>query len=266
MNGRLANTLRGYGFTGTIDEMLYAYYGGTATTLLQREMDWLTAKGHTTGALADRRRAFYRTFGAESNNDLEFRNIASAFPPLILPEGYDPAFTNTFVTLSENNTRMTSSASDMASRSLRAAQGNGKYYFEVVILVPSGGAGIGVCNGSQPMEDWVGASDKSSGMDTDAGNVYYNGQNIGSDGLGSGTTNDVIGVSVDVLGRKAWYSKNGAFGSGQDPVAGTGGFQTPGGGLLVMTSAGSGGSFKLRTLSAQFTQPVPSGYVAWASA
>lgn len=181
-----------------------------------------------------------------------------------LVPAFDPANTSTLVTLSENNARMTSSATDRGSRSVQSKQpATGSYYFEVVALTVNGGTCIGVGNQLASVDDWVGSQDRTLGINAGAGDVFFAGENIGSPGVGAIAAGDVIGVCLNRSVGKVWFSRNGAFGSGQNAVANTGGFSSPGGDLYAMVSNSAGGSARLRTIASQFSYAAPSGYAAW---
>lgn len=90
------------------------------------------------------------------------------------------------------------------------------------------------------------------------------GGNIGSAGLGTISDGDIIGVAVDFAAGKAWFSKNGTFGSGQNPATGTGGFTIPAGALFIAFSPKTlGANGRLRTLASQFLTAPPTGFTAW---
>jgi len=178
---------------------------------------------------------------------------------------FDPANTSTLVTLSENNARMTSSATDRASRSVQSKQpATGSFYFEVANITVNGGTCIGVCNALASMDDWIGSTDRTIGVNATQGEVFSAGGGPGLSGVGAIVAGDVVGVCLNRNLGKVWFSKNGAFGSGQDPVTNTGGFTSPGGNdLYAAVSNSAEGSARLCTLSSQFSYAMPSGYVAW---
>lgn len=183
---------------------------------------------------------------------------------VVLP-AFDPANTSPSVTLSENNARMTSSATDKASRSVQSKSAvSGNSYFEVMNVTVNAGTCIGVCNALASMEDWIGSTDRTLGVNAIGGEVFSAGGGPGFSGVGAIVAGDVVGVCLNRSIGKVWFSKNGAFGSGQDPVANTGGFTSPGGAdIYAAVSNSAGGSARLRTLASQFSYAIPSGYVAW---
>lgn len=184
---------------------------------------------------------------------------------VVLP-AFDPANTSTLVTLSEDNIRMTSSATDRASRSVQSKSAvSGNSYFEVQLVVVNTGSLVGVCNALASMEDWIGSTDRSLGLNASNGTAYTAaGSGTGDSGLGAAVAGDVIGVCLNRSSGKVWFAKNGSFGSGQNPLTDTGGFSSPGGAdIYAAVSNSAGGSARLRTFASQFTFPIPSGYVAW---
>jgi hypothetical protein len=142
-------------------------------------------------------------------------------------------------------------------------------------------ATISATSGKWYWEGTVTANAKNHGMGwTTIGNISfgYNGcysTNGGVNNTTGGsattfatyTTNDVIGIAVDVTAGKVWFSKNGTFLGSGDPVAGTNPAFTFTGGtesaptFCLDNSAGTSGSacnFGQRP----FTYTPPSGYVA----
>lgn len=182
-----------------------------------------------------------------------------------VPPAFDPANTSTLVTLSEDNIRMTSADTDRASRSVQSKSAiSGLSYFEVANITVNGGTCIGVCNALASMDDWIGSTDRTLGVNATQGEVFSAGGGPGLSGVGAIVAGDVVGVCLNRNLGKVWFSKNGTFGSGQDPVANTGGFTSPGGAdIYAAVSNSAGGSARLRTFASQFTFPIPSGYVAW---
>lgn len=175
---------------------------------------------------------------------------------------FDLANTSASLTLAESGSRITSAASgDHGSRST-TSKATGKWYFEVEMVTLRGNAGVK--NSAHGKDDWVGDS-TSSALDTNSGSAFAGGNNLGSAGIGTIANSNVIGVAVDVGAAKIWYSKNGTFGSGQNPATATGGFGLFfTGAVFAGVSCGSNGSsFRLRTLASQFLTPPPSGFSAW---
>lgn len=82
------------------------------------------------------------------------------------------------------------------------------------------------------------------------------------------TTGDVVSVAVDLGAGKTWFAKNGTWTQG-DPAAGTGQPGTvPLGGLYfpvvaVETGGSSVMNVTLRVIEADFSYPLPSGFLPW---
>ena len=96
---------------------------------------------------------------------------------------------------------------------------SGKWYWETTINSMSGRLVIGVGNAVDQSWNLDPASSSSlwgyysvNGNKLNAGSVAYG---------NSFTTNDVIGVAVDMDSGKIWFSKNGTFQASGDPAAGT---------------------------------------------
>lgn len=183
---------------------------------------------------------------------------------VVLIPAFDPANTSASATLSENNARVTTTAIDRASRSLQGkAPLAGAFYFEMVGVIVNGGTLVGVVNGLGSLDDYLGSTDRTLGLNSANGDVLSGG-GLGASGTGAYVAGDVIGVFLNRNLGKIWFSKNGVLASGQDPVGNTGGFPTPGSGdLYAAASVSNGGSTRFRTLVSQFSYPLLSGYTAW---
>lgn len=189
------------------------------------------------------------------------RLSVAAIPSIL---AFDPANTSASATLSENNARVTTSEIDRASRSAQGkATGSGAFYFEMIGVVVNGGTLIGVMNGTGSLDDYLGSTDRTLGLNSANGDVLSGGS-LGASGTGAYVAGDVIGVYLNRNVGKVWFAKNGVLAAGQDPIANTGGFQTPGSGdLYAAASVSQGGSTRFRTVSSQFSYPLLSGYAAW---
>ena|GEM_PF-1261110 len=134
---------------------------------------------------------------------------------------------------------------------------SGKWYFEVTLDAPY--SGIGVANAS-----WD--------LNYSSGNQFtyysYNGASYpGGGALGTGyVAGDVVGVAVDVTNGKVWFSKNGVWQGGGDPVAGTGGFTAPAAPLFPsywLQSTGAAAQITGAFSSDLFASAAPTGFLAW---
>ena len=167
-----------------------------------------------------------------NNNDLTFSNIAST-------DQSTDTCTNNFATLnplykqdhafSDGNLTHTSSSADWDSGVSTIAASSGKYYFEakVTAIEPPTRTMLGVGDvrdANEIAEDQFGLTNYSNG-DTVAyygsdGSVYKNGsQQSGS--WSSFTTNDIVGMYVDLDNGKVYFSKNGDMQNSGDPTSGS---------------------------------------------
>ena len=124
------------------------------------------------------------------------------------------------ITLSNGD--LTATSINQAWKSVRATKGKsaGKWYWEVTISVDADRCLVGVGTIDESVDTYVG--------DTVYGYSYYSpdGNKFHDDtgtSYGSGfTTNDIIGVALDLDNGKIWFSKNGAWQNSGDPEADTG--------------------------------------------
>ena len=93
----------------------------------------------------------------------------------------------------------------------------GKWYWESVIINPQQSL-IGVENGLGSSAEYVGQSVNGWSYDMYTGNLYNSGSVSYGDTF---TTNDVIGIAVDMDSGKLWFSKNGTWQNSGSPTAGT---------------------------------------------
>ena len=117
--------------------------------------------------------------------------------------------------MSQGNCFMTNDGSDEHAVSTFAAS-NGRWYFEAKILVQNSGdamvAGISDVYMSQKelAEGWLGMDPGQYGYVCDNGKIYHN-DDGGTDHGDDMTTNDIIGVYVDLTSYKLYFSKNGVL-------------------------------------------------------
>lgn len=108
---------------------------------------------------------------------------------------------------------------------VRATSGksSGKWYFEIIVNNPTASpfALVGIAPLSLATSGYPGGSSDSYGYYQQAGEKYNN-STAGTFGAAWSTTNDIIGVAVDLDNGKIWWAKNGAWQGGGDPDAGTG--------------------------------------------
>lgn len=142
---------------------------------------------------------------------------------------------------------------------------SGKWYFETLIATA-----IDV-NNIVGIARFLTAKNTHPGLDAasysyfggSGGRKYYNGSySAYGSTFGAG---DVIGVALDLSAKKIWFSKNGAWQSGGDPVAGTGEAFS---GLIgayhpVASIYATGSALTGRFAAASLSYSPPSGFVAW---
>ena len=149
--------------------------------------------------------------------------------------------TNNFATLnplykqdhafSEGNLGYTSSASDWDSAPSTFGASSGKYYVEAKVTALGGGVTrttLGICDerdANEVAESEFGLANYSNGdtvgyYGASANQVYKNGsQQSGT--WSTFTTNDIIGMYVDLDNGKVYFSKNGAMQNSGDPTSGS---------------------------------------------
>jgi hypothetical protein len=93
---------------------------------------------------------------------------------------------------------------------------SGKWYMEMKVL-NSQNVNIGISNGDSYNELYADFTD-DIGYDSATGNVYIEG--AGSAYGNTFTTNDIIGIAMDLDNHKLYFSKNGTFQNGGVPTSG----------------------------------------------
>ncbi len=145
---------------------------------------------------------------------------------------------------------------------------SGKWYFEIVCVLPWDLIRIGVANLSQSLASgqYPGASTDSYGYAAGTGKKYYDG--TATTYGNAWTDSDVIGVALDMDNGKIWFAKNGVWQASGDPAAGTNQAYTGISGTFY-PMAGPYGSFGDPIhVDATFALPdfqytPPSGFLAW---
>ncbi len=185
--------------------------------------------------------------------------------------------TNNFATLnplykqdhafSEGNLGYTSSANDWDSAPSTFGASSGKWYVEAKIIAQSGGVtrtalGIGdERDGNIIAEDQFGLTNHPNG-DTvsyygSSGSAHKNGSSQ-SGSWSAFTTNDILGMYVDLDNGYVYFSKNGSMQNSGDPTSGssgTGGISITTGAtyLFGVTGYGSGSSSQINFGSPSFS-------------
>jgi hypothetical protein len=124
------------------------------------------------------------------------------------------------LTLSNGNLDAASDTAGYGTVRGPLAVSSGKWYFEVTVTASSGNRQfIGVYGMQDNLSVFPGATANSYGYFGLNGEKYNN--SSGASYGASYTTNDVIGVALDLDNGKIWWSKNGTFQASGNPVAGT---------------------------------------------
>lgn len=163
-------------------------------------------------------------------------------------------------TPSDGNLRIVLGSS--LARTTRATMGvsSGKWYFETV--VGGSGAMVGVATASAALSNYTGSDANGWSYYGQDGNKYTGGVNTA---YGSTyTTNDVIGVALDMDSGKVWFSKNGTWQASGDPAAGTNAAYTTLTGVVfpVLSYANTGGTSYFNAGQRPFSYTPPTGFVA----
>ena len=119
------------------------------------------------------------------------------------------------VTMSNGNLTFSNSGSDSWRPSTQAVS-SGKYYAEFKTTGVTGAGGVGINSGALTGYTGSGAYDY---VYLGNGIVYNNDNNQGGT-FASFSTNDIIGVAVDLDNNKIYFSINGTFQNSADPTSG----------------------------------------------
>jgi len=166
--------------------------------------------------------------------------------------------------LSDGDLTATRNAGSDGYQGVRSIVGrsSGKWYWEYTMTQASSAnfAVIGVGNSSQSLTNYIGNSTNGWGYYQTNGNKVYNGTET-SYGA-SFTTNDVIGVALDMDNGKVWFRKNGTWQNSGDPSAGTGeAFSGLSGTIYAMVSIYyHGDSITANFGASAFRDSAPSGF------
>ena len=132
-------------------------------------------------------------------------------------DNYYPAHT-----LSYGNTRLVYNTNNEAFINSTIGMESGKFYMELKNTVHSAGYNYAGVSYSSPdaASDWLGNNSYSWGYRTDG--KVYNGASLQAT-YSSFTTNDIIGVALDMDNNKLYFSKNGTWQNSADPANNTNG-------------------------------------------
>ncbi len=138
-------------------------------------------------------------------------------------------YKNSSLTLSQGNLSMTHSAGNFLTALSIIGVTSGKWYWEVTAGAQSSGSnfylvGVATSTAFTPMTlgAFPGGSSANGGISYYGhdGTTYNGGTNAAYGN--TFTTNDVVGVALDLDNKKIYFSKNGTWQNSGDPVGGTG--------------------------------------------
>jgi hypothetical protein len=138
-------------------------------------------------------------------------------------------------TFSEGNLQHTRSSAGYRSAVSSIGVSSGKWYVEIK-SPDSGNIGVGVINGDNSSGLYMSGSEQFLGQHSYDVGYYFNGVLYVGNSSQSGswtsyTSNDIIGIAIDVDNGFVYFSKNGTFVNSGDPTSGatgTGGYNLSG--------------------------------------
>lgn len=152
-------------------------------------------------------------------------------------------------------------------------------YFEVTAVAVGAtanlGLEIGVANETQALNNFLGSGGASTCLESKAGSIFYNGSVFFT--WFTVANADIVGVAVDFLHQKLWWTKNGTtWNNGvigaQNPASNTGGFTSA---VAMFNNSGyktiypafgarqTGTGATLNAGASPFAYTPPSGFSAW---
>jgi hypothetical protein len=185
--------------------------GGIRVTVNGSNNDWWNSYNFsvTAGAGNDSLVDSPTAYGTDTGVGGEVRGNYATANPLDAGSGF--TFTN-------GNLDYTNTTDNRHFRCTFAMPSSGKFYWEVTITASPSNHGIALIRMNSSLTQGSFASNDFRGY-ANAGTKY---SGAGSVAYGNSfTTNDVIGVAVDMDSGKIWFSKNGTFQASGDPAAGT---------------------------------------------
>ena len=211
---------------GTPHQASYRNFNGTSGTDRDYQgflSDIRIVKGHDvytaaftppTTALTNISGTGYSTvFLAQPGNNVNL-NGDTAAPEERIFASFNSAGANNNLTLSANNTKSVTGSSQMGAVCGTVLRSSGKWYWEYLLL---GGAGtvFGIANNTHLNAESAGGAR----LYLSSGNKRVNPSTDSSYGS-SYTTNDIIGVALDMDNGAVYFSKNGTFQASGDPTSG----------------------------------------------
>ena len=182
---------------------------------------------------------------------------------------WNPSDKSANLTLSNGDLTVahTGSAGFSAVRATES-KSSGKWYWEVTIdTIASYNIFIGILTSSGLLSQRIGSTAEGWGY-RNYGEKFHNSGTTGTSYGDTYTTNDVIGIALDLDNGKIWWSKNGTWQASGDPVNGTNPAYT---GIsdtvfAAISTYVSSDQFTAAFKAVEFTYSAPSGFSAYDSA
>jgi hypothetical protein len=182
---------------------------------------------------------------------------------------WNPSDKGANITLSNGNLDAEGSGAIYHAVRATTSHSTGKRYYEVLIV--AGSVGIpGYADSGASLTTFIGNSNIGAGQGIntgDFGHVSGGGMTIVNVTDGVWAATDVVNLAINFTTQKIWIGKNGTWRSG-DPAADTNPwvtFTTTNALFPAYAAASASDKGRLRTTNAQFTNTVPSGFLAWES-
>lgn len=132
---------------------------------------------------------------------------------------WNPADKGANVTLSNGNMSAEANASNADSVRATASKASGKWYWEILIDVNATDHVVGIGTSSASITEIPGYDANGYGYNASMGEKgHSNTWDLYGD---SYTTNDIIGIALDLDNGKIWFAKNNVWQASGDPAAGT---------------------------------------------
>jgi len=136
----------------------------------------------------------------------------------------NPLIPSSSITYSNGNITFTNSSSGHRSVASTFAVSSGKWYAEVkIVSLGSAYPTFGIFDSEDNFVSSTYFTETSSGLGYNSNGGIFSGGSYLVTGLPTWTTNDILGMALDVDNNKVYFSKNGTFVNSGDPANGTNG-------------------------------------------
>lgn len=182
---------------------------------------------------------------------------------------WNPLDKSAQVTLSNANLRAAIVLGPAGVRATQPRASSGKFYFEVLIQSTSGGntRNIGLVNSSHLLTDDMQAAGLTAvgcGASDSVARIFHGPGPGLADFASTPSSNDYVGLAVDLGNSKIYMHKNGTYAGTGNPSAGTGGVSFSISGALYPYV---GHTTNATTFDANFSGPfqysIPTGHSPW---